>query len=921
MPVTMSLRLIFLGLVTCLLEAPCAQVPTKIVSDNEKGGAVQSKDGSRFAVSAHVKADLKIVNGQTKLTVPWSLADVEAEAMTPLSIRIAAKKRNGNRNEPEEAKVSWRSVVPSARPGDPPAEAKVTVFSSHANGLNVDVSQGNQPQPQVSSASSRLIVLRVGESLTARIAGSERFLASWRVSLPASLVGSLDPDDGTGSNQEVFRHSKYEGRLTNSPLMFSSNARFRFTAKEPADSVVIEVKGDDPESPSTTTIKVRILAQDQALNLSREPATSLREGQSFTLKASTKIGDVIKNFEPGDLKVVANDLDQVDKGLQFKTKMSGNFTLKVKAVAEEWTSLPEATLNVSVDPGLDRLVVLESAASLLVGERKSYRIALLDKNGQAVEIEPKWNVRASVETGNDEERRLEATVEENSTGGLSLRVKGVSVGEQKVQLTLSGPESGDVTGEVIFSVAGVGSFRTADVRIDMVDEVTAKYLFGEAVNREYFVGKVRVFNRLHDGDDQRYVGQSILAYSESLEVGIQMMKRPHGSKKNNWIPVQESDFLEEFGVTDSNPENPVPVLLVTYQGSPDKSESEVVANVRSLPPVELSVGDVVHLITEKESAASVGEWGSVFKDDNGRGQDVALVIGNVLRAVSPGTIVFKKTVTVDNKSRAYLVHVRVKDSSPTPPVTVELGKAIGASVKVGSVIVIKVNNQQSEQTIKKIKAAGPSGGVEVIDAASGLVKANKPGQSVLELVTEDGNSEKSSFVVLTIDSPTGRSLPPSTYYSGGRLYRARGLFRYRPYSADVMIYTTDVRQQTTGTANFARAIQGASSVASWLVSSEIWKGDGNKFAAGLSALVIPTFNTLAPRFDANERANLQKLTFAALEEIPYGGDISRYVFFPKGTLKGVLSNHDVRISSIDTSYFAIQVAIIQKLSRPASSGD
>jgi hypothetical protein len=49
-----------------------------------------------------------------------------------------------------------------------------------------------------------------------------------------------------------------------------------------------------------------------------------------------------------------------------------------------------------------------------------------------------------------------------------------------------------------------------------------------------------------------------------------------------------------------------------------------------------------------------------------------------------------------------------------------------------------------------------------------------------------------------------------------------------------------------------------------------------------------------------------------LEEVPYGSDITRIIFFPKKPLKGVLPGYLVRFTGVSTYNLSAEAAIIKK---------
>ncbi len=81
----------------------------------------------------------------------------------------------------------------------------------------------------------------------------------------------------------------------------------------------------------------------------------------------------------------------------------------------------------------------------------------------------------------------------------------------------------------------------------------------------------------------------------------------------------------------------------------------------------------------------------------------------------------------------------------------------------------------------------------------------------------------------------------------------------------------------------------------------------------ISGFFIPGLTQLWPDTSEVSRNNLLSLLMKPYEEIPYGGDIERVLLFPRGQLSGVLPDHVLKISGIDTSYFNISVGVVTKV--------
>jgi hypothetical protein len=70
-----------------------------------------------------------------------------------------------------------------------------------------------------------------------------------------------------------------------------------------------------------------------------------------------------------------------------------------------------------------------------------------------------------------------------------------------------------------------------------------------------------------------------------------------------------------------------------------------------------------------------------------------------------------------------------------------------------------------------------------------------------------------------------------------------------------------------------------------------------------------------PSLRETERQNIINETMKPIEEIPYGSDFNRTIFFPKGSFRRIVMDQEVRIATICPYYFVIGVAVLHKDAR------
>lgn len=113
----------------------------------------------------------------------------------------------------------------------------------------------------------------------------------------------------------------------------------------------------------------------------------------------------------------------------------------------------------------------------------------------------------------------------------------------------------------VFGPDQITDFRPLLIRMDMLDEQVAKDLFGRKAADEFYIAKVQLFNKIKKTDTE-YFGDSILVYSESLQVRVALeLKCRSGdssisgcaNNEGKWVPITvemiQKHFDEKFSLT------------------------------------------------------------------------------------------------------------------------------------------------------------------------------------------------------------------------------------------------------------------------------------------------------------------------------------------------------------------------------------
>ncbi len=142
----------------------------------------------------------------------------------------------------------------------------------------------------------------------------------------------------------------------------------------------------------------------------------------------------------------------------------------------------------------------------------------------------------------------------------------------------------------------------------------------------------------------------------------------------------------------------------------------------------------------------------------------------------------------------------------------------------------------------------------------------------------------------------------------------QGFFTYRPYMLEMMVNTGDRRDERSPRTRTFRTMSAIGTIASFITSVAV-PGPQSDIPLGIekfTSLLIPGIEKLWPNLRETHRQNLISQTMKNIEEIPAGSDLSRVLFFPKRSFRGLVQNHETRVSQICPYRFDIEVAVINK---------
>ena len=148
------------------------------------------------------------------------------------------------------------------------------------------------------------------------------------------------------------------------------------------------------------------------------------------------------------------------------------------------------------------------------------------------------------------------------------------------------------------------------------------------------------------------------------------------------------------------------------------------------------------------------------------------------------------------------------------------------------------------------------------------------------------------------------------------------VYCYRPFASTLISDTAERRNDGSKRAKFFKGLDLLGTLGGFLTATNALKGSSNRVFNQYSSLLVPGLRQLFPNTTELHRTNINKYAMAPLEEIPYGGQIERYLFLPKNEISGWLADNEIRISDIYTDSLTVGISVIEaQSSMTATTGE
>lgn len=556
-------------------------------------------------------------------------------------------------------------------------------------------------------------------------------------------------------------------------------------------------------------------------------------------------------------------------------------------------------IAVAVEPTPDR-VVIETPTSLLI-RRQSYRyfVRLFDDQNNAMK-ETDYTLTevklADTNTGgegtpNTPNAAISLTIDSESARKNDFIVQANEEGKFDIVATVTTTADRKLSGKLTLECVSLVDFSKIKVDIDPVDDNTVRDTFGPSIAKNYHVVKVQLLNNLRqlaDGSD----ADSILVYGSSFDVGVRLSKKGIGKARTKdeegWTPVGDADVIQKWSLAKNSDANQVSREFqeAILPSGGDLSQM----TIQQMPAIALAVGDMMRFripnvtkVTWKATPETCAQMGA----DDG-----------VLVALAPGLVKVEGTCATTGKKGYYTVRVLPRAGTAidlTQPIT-DVGTGCRMPIIWGD------NTPFTAEVRPKGNAA--------FDPESRTVTFVRAG--VVEIVFKKKTGGPLSITFNVHDRNSLEKLPPSVYMTADGLQYVSTRLRYRPLTTELMLLGHNSRQFRTGEAGGRRFVETIVQVVTLGVASNLFKTRTAELTT-LGAAALPTlFNIWTPDMSENHRAALLTQGMKALEEVPFGAEIVRFVFFPKTDIYGILPNKVVKIESVDTSQFFIPVGVIKR---------
>jgi hypothetical protein len=393
-----------------------------------------------------------------------------------------------------------------------------------------------------------------------------------------------------------------------------------------------------------------------------------------------------------------------------------------------------------------------------------------------------------------------------------------------------------ISDTITIHMAQVTRFDALKVKLNLMDNRTVSDLYGSVTNDEYYVLMLRLFNDLKESETNKSQGESILAYSSSIEIAVGLEKQYDRDSKAGNLGVFTKDQMK--------------IIQTERSGKLFDDFQENLKTLDNLYKEQLKTFNAqMKIAFEKDTKAHELEIDAI--NDSSKAEAAK-------KARDEASQAFQTASNISDKlNNIYRMNILSTPKTPTPDAPIADGKWYPAT-------------------------------------RNDLLQARMDESDFLSV---DKNDDLDSTKSNSDGEPT-----------------CIDTITYRPFTFEMMVNTVDRRNERSVKSSIFKILNflalGATTVTAVAVP-----GKGSDLPVGLEKygnFLIPGLEKLFPSYKEQYRQNIVSQMMKPIEEIPFGSDITRVIFIPKKSIKGLIIGHNARISQVCPFYFKIKVAVVSK---------
>lgn len=431
----------------------------------------------------------------------------------------------------------------------------------------------------------------------------------------------------------------------------------------------------------------------------------------------------------------------------------------------------------------------------------------------------------------------------------------------------------NIESQVVIRMGRAAKFQLLDVKMNVMDARTVNDLYGGVTNDEYYVMNVRLFNNLKDPDSKEYIGTSILAYSSSIEIAVGLEKKFDNDSNSHFDNVISGSKAKQ-------------IAKKRAQAAAELAEAEADFY---LDKARKAQGQLKEAYTREYEA----QQKRASKEAKARQlNEKARATGRAADLEAANKAIREFNLALEDAQDAADNTIRVRD---------EIGRSSNTPIMAP---------QDAFANLPANTAVDDSKWHAVTNADLDRIAPAQPfqprrGDFMPELTQRDIDASRFNNSAPNTQAQATVPEPEPT---------CKGAIKYRPLTFEMMVNTVDRRDGRSKRNIAFKLLEAAGTGASFITSIAV-PPSGNDLLLGLDKyrnLLIPGLDRLVPSLKEQQRQNIVSQAMKEIEEIPFGSDITRVLFIPKKSIRGLIRGHESRISEVCPYYFKVEVAIIQK---------